>query len=439
MLTQAQNDRIARVGPGTPAGELMRRYWQPVAASSWLTNNPVQPVRILGEDLVLFRDKSGTLGLLQQRCPHRGVDLRFGIPTEKGLRCMYHGWQFDSMGRCLDQPLEPPGSSFNEKTLATAYPVEELGGLVWAYLGPSPAPLLPRWDLFVWPTGFRHIGGVVLNANWLQCMENSVDTAHVEYLHGHLWNYVAFERGNGTGDRQSDQILRKNINAFTRKHTHLAWDRIEHGLSKRRLREGDDPNDPTAWTGGNPIIFPYMIRIGGPIRNEFQMRIPIDDTHTWHLDYVVFAPGHEVPLPTQSEIPYFEAPLFDETGQPILDYIVAQDFAAWWAQLPIADRTAEQLGTSDEGIILFRKMLNEQIKIVEDGGDPINTFRDPAYNQSIEAPDTVRLGLLQGGADELSPTQQDAIYTRDHQIDRYSPVIDQVLDIYRRLDERTRR
>jgi 5,5'-dehydrodivanillate O-demethylase len=438
MLTQAENDRLACVGPGTPGGDLMRRYWQPVAATAWLTSNPVQPVRILGEDLVLYRDKSGGLGLLQQRCPHRGVDLRFGIPTEQGLRCMYHGWHFDAEGRCLDQPLEPAGSAFKDKTHATAYPVEELGGLVWAYLGPSPTPLLPRWDLFVWPDAFRHIGGVVLNANWLQCMENSVDTAHVEYLHGHLWNYVVFDRGNGTGDLQSDKVLRKNIDAFTRRHVRLAWDTIEHGMLKRRLREGDDPETNSGWTSGNPIIFPYMIRVGGPIRNEFQMRIPIDDTHTWHLDYIVFAPGHDIPVPAQDEIPYYEAPLFDEKGNAILDYIVAQDFAAWWAQLPIADRTAEQLGTSDEGIILFRKMLSEQIRIAQDGGDPINTFRDPAANRSIEAPDTVRIGLLDGKGDGLSPTAQDAIYTRDHQIDRFSPVIDQVLELYRQVDERTR-
>lgn len=436
LLTQAENERLAQVGPGTPGGDLMRRYWQPIAASTWLDNNPVQSVRILGEDLVLYRDRSGALGLLQQRCPHRGVDLKFGIPTDRGLRCMYHGWHFNQGGDCIEQPLEPSDSSFKNKTVVTAYPVEELGGLVWAYLGPSPTPLLPRWDLFVWPEGFRHIGGVVLNANWLQCMENSVDTAHVEYLHGHLWNYISFDRGNGTGDPESDQILRKNINAFTRRHVRLGWDRIEHGMSKRRLREGDDPDNEAAWTPGNPIIFPYMIRIGGPVRNEFQMRIPIDDTHTWHLDYIVFAPGHDVPLPKQDTVPYFEAPLFDEVGNPILNYIVAQDFAAWWAQLPIADRTSEQLGKSDEGIILFRKLLSEQIRIVEDGADPINTFRDPQANTSINAPDTVRLGLLQGSPGGLSPTEQDAIYTRDHQIDRYSPVIEQILEIYRKLDNR---
>lgn len=436
MLTQAENELLASVGPGTPGGDLMRRYWQPVAATVQLADNPVQPVRILGEDLVLYQDKSGQLGLLQQRCPHRGVDLRFGIPTEEGLRCMYHGWLFDAEGSCLDQPLEPEGNLFKDKTHIVAYPVEEMGGLVWAYLGPAPAPLLPRWDLFIWDNAFRHIGGVVLEANWLQCMENSVDSAHVEYLHGYLWDYVTFDRGNGTGDPDSDTVLHHNIDSFKRKHVRLEFEDFEYGMLKRRLREGDDPEKD--WVPGNPIIFPYMIRIGGPVRNEFQMRIPIDDTHTWHLDYVAFNPGDDIPVPKQDAVPYFEAPIFDDQGNAILDYVIAQDMAAWWGQLPIADRTIEQLGTSDRGVIMFRKMLSDQIKIVQDGAEPINTFRDPTANESLGAPDTVRLGLVRDKGDKLSPIARDAIYTRDHQIDRYSPVLDQVLDIYRRVDEKAR-
>lgn len=438
MLTQAENELLFHVGPGTPGGDLHRRYWQPVAATAWLAENPVRQVRILGEDLVLYRDKSGGLGLLQQRCPHRGVDLRFGMPTTDGLRCMYHGWMFDGEGTCLEQPLEPGESVFKDKIRVKAYPVEEMGGLVWAYLGPGPVPLLPRWDLFVWENAFRHIGGVMLNANWLQCMENSVDTAHVEYLHGHLWDYVVFDRRNGTGDADSDAVLHYNIESMKRRHVRLEWDNFEYGMLKRRLREGDDPETDLGWTGGNPIIFPYMIRVGGPVRNEFQIRVPIDDTHTWHLDYMVYRGGEDVPVPAQDEVPYYEAPIFDEQGNPILDYVIAQDMAAWWGQLPIADRTVEQLGTSDRGVILFRRMLGDQIQLVQDGAEPINTFRDPAQNQSLNAPDTVRIGLMRDQGNDLSPMARDALYTRDHQIDRYSPVINQILEIYRRVDERSR-
>ena len=147
MLTVEDNELLTRVGPGTPGGELMRRYWHPVAATQRLDEEWVLPVRILSEDLTLFRDRRGNTGLIGQRCPHRMMELQFGIPEEEGLRCGYHGWMFDTNGVCVETPLEPPDSTFKDKISVTAYPVQELGGLIWAYLGPEPAPLLPRWDL----------------------------------------------------------------------------------------------------------------------------------------------------------------------------------------------------------------------------------------------------------------------------------------------------
>ena len=144
MLTAEENELLVRVGPGTPGGELLRRYWHPVAATVQLDEDPVRPVRILGEDLVLFRDRLGRMGLIAQRCPHRAMDLRFGVPEEEGLRCPYHGWLFDTSGVCLQMPLEPPDSTFRERVATKAYPVKELGGLVWAYLGPDPAPAVAR-------------------------------------------------------------------------------------------------------------------------------------------------------------------------------------------------------------------------------------------------------------------------------------------------------
>ena len=145
MLSKEENEMLTRVGPGTPCGELMRRYWHPVAATVQLEDNPVRKVRILGEDLVLFRDRSGSLGLIEPRCPHRAMHMAFGIPEEVGLRCPYHGWLFDGTGRCLEQPLAPPDSTFKDRVRIAAYQVQEMGGLVWAYLGPEPVPLLPRW------------------------------------------------------------------------------------------------------------------------------------------------------------------------------------------------------------------------------------------------------------------------------------------------------
>ena len=151
MLTQDMNDRIARVGPGTPGGDLFRRYWLPFMPSAKLDEDPVQPVRLLGEDLTCYKDKSGNVGLIGQRCLHRAVDLRYGIPDENGLRCPYHGWLYDSQGSCIEAPLEARPDMFKDRIKLSGYPVKEMGGLLFAYMGPNPAPLLPPWDLFVWP------------------------------------------------------------------------------------------------------------------------------------------------------------------------------------------------------------------------------------------------------------------------------------------------
>ena len=152
MLTQEQNDLLTRVGPGTPMGELMRRYWQPVAPAAELGNNPTKEVRLLGEDLVLYRDRSGTYGLVGRYCAHRRVNLAYGIPEERGLRCMYHGWLYDETGQCIEQPFEEtvrPEARFKDKIKLPGYPVQEMGGILFAYLGPEPAPLLPRWEYLV--------------------------------------------------------------------------------------------------------------------------------------------------------------------------------------------------------------------------------------------------------------------------------------------------
>ena len=144
MLSIEENERLTRVGPGTPMGDLMRRYWHPVAASIELKENPTRAVRLLGEDLVLYKDRSGILRLIQESCPHRRVNMLYGIPEQHGLRCPYHGWLFDETGSCLEMPAEAPDSTFKDRVQALSYPVEELGGLIFAYLGPQPVPLLPR-------------------------------------------------------------------------------------------------------------------------------------------------------------------------------------------------------------------------------------------------------------------------------------------------------
>lgn len=180
MLTIEQNKRLTQVGPGTPMGELMRRYWHPIAAATELDENPVKSIKVLGESLVLYRDKNGGYGLIGDTCPHRRMSMLYGFLGEDGLRCSYHGWMFDVTGQCTEMSAEAPDSTFPSRVKIAGYPAQELGGLVFAYLGPEPAPLLPSWDLLVMGNVVRDIGITEIPCNWLQCMENSLDPVHTE-------------------------------------------------------------------------------------------------------------------------------------------------------------------------------------------------------------------------------------------------------------------
>ncbi|MBM2812491.1 MAG: ring-hydroxylating oxygenase subunit alpha, partial [Chloroflexi bacterium] len=196
MLTQEENDKLTRVGPGTPAGELLRRYWMPCAVLAEITpEQPTKFVRLLGEDLVLFRDKSGRLGMLADHCSHRGASLLYGRVEERGIACAYHGWLYDTGGNVLECPAEPAESQFYRTVKHVAYPVREYVGLAWAYLGPAPAPEIPPYDVWARTDGKHKV--VVqpnLDANWLAPMENSVDGPHAYILHQEFLTH----RGNAT-------------------------------------------------------------------------------------------------------------------------------------------------------------------------------------------------------------------------------------------------
>src|SRR3954449_5839955 len=186
MLSREENELITRVGPGTPMGNAMRRYWIPACLSSEIAEPDCPPVRVklLGEDLVAFRDSEGRIGLIEEFCPHRRVSLYFGRNEECGLRCIYHGWKFDVTGSCVDMMNEPEEYDFKHKVRTTAYPTCELGGIVWAYLGPAEKmPPLPKFAWTQAPETHRHVTKVIQECNWLQGLEGGIDTSHAPILH----------------------------------------------------------------------------------------------------------------------------------------------------------------------------------------------------------------------------------------------------------------
>jgi 5,5'-dehydrodivanillate O-demethylase len=377
MLTREEQERLTRVGPGTPVGALLRRYWHPVATSAEMAQHPTKAVRILGEDLVLFADRSGRLGLIGRYCAHRRADMVYGMPDALGLRCPYHGWCYDHVGQCVEQPFEEtlhPGSKFKERVRLAAYPAEALGGLIFAYLGPAPAPLLPRWDLLVADGLRREIGYSATPCNWLQTVENVLDPVHVEWLHTEFRNYAA-ER-TGRAERRRASI----------RHLKIAFDLGEYGIIKRRLLAGET-EEHDDWRLGHWLIFPNAQK--GPDMMRF--RVPIDDTHTAQWYYSGRPVPGAAPQPP-AEIPFYEmpSPELDAQQRPqwhLLDGDVdPQDNAIFAGQGPNYDRAEEMLGESDRGIILYRRLLQEQLAIAERGGDPMNVFRDPARNQCLILP-----------------------------------------------------
>ena len=379
MLTSDMNDRLTKVGPGTPMGELMRRYWHPIAASVELTaDSPTKEVRLLGEDLVLYRDASGRVGCIEPSCAHRKANLSYGIPEENGIRCAYHGWIFNETGQCVDQPSEPEGSKFKDKVRIKAYPVEEKGGVIHVYMGPSLVPVLPNWDLYQWENVERSTYATVLPCNWLQCHENSLDPVHFQWLHRY---YGMWRSSKVMADEEAKEFDR--ISASRGKaHVKIGFDRFEYGIIKRRMLEGENENSEW-WRIGHPILFPYTLRVGQEHWFEFQHRVPIDDTHTLHFGYTIRTPKSGEVI-EQTELSHRDIPAFFENGRVKDDWVVGQDQLAWIIQGPRMDRSTEALGVTDIGLIMFRNMLDEQIKIVEDGGDPVNVHRE--RKEIIELP-----------------------------------------------------
>lgn len=372
MTTAAQQDALTRVGPGTPMGALLRRYWLPVAASSALAPGAVTAVRLLGEDFALYRAETGEAAMLDARCPHRGASLAHGLVEGGSLRCPYHGWRFAADGACVELPAFAADDAVRARACTRGHRVAELGGLVFAYLGPEPAPLLPRYDVFVWP-GLRDIGRAEIPCNWLQIMENSVDPVHLEWLHGRHLAAIRAARGLPPPTR------------YGRRHEEIGFERFAHGIVKRRVLAGGSRADDD-WAVGHPLVFPVMVRVGAQRQHRFQIRVPMDDTHTLHFWYSCYRPRDGEAAPPQDVIPVYDVPFRDAAGAPLLDFVDGGDIMAWTSQGAIADRTREMLVDTDRGVVLLRRLLVEQMERVQAGEDPLGIVRDPASNAIIELP-----------------------------------------------------
>lgn len=404
MLTPEKNDELTQVDAGTPAGEMLRRFWWPVAFSRELNEFPVKRVELLGDAFALFKTESGKLGILPEACPHRHASLAYGMVDGEDLRCAYHGWCFDLKGQCVDQPAERDNSAFRDRVKLEAGAVQELGGLVWAYVGPSPVPELPKWDIFVMD-GFRDIGWVDLPCNYVQSIENTVDPHHTDYLHGMYAEFL--ERKTGVAAAK----------AFQKKHARIDFDVFEWGIIKRRILEGNtEENDD--WKVGHPFLFPASDRAGlGGGTELIQYRVPLNRTTTRFYNYIVHRP-EGFKSADQAEIPDYEFPLYDENGRLDVSFVEGQDSMTWITQGAVFDRSREHLGRSDIGLGLIRRMFFEQIAAVADGKDPIGVIREP--HERLDPP---------AEKDKFGDSRF-ALEFVNTGASRFSPAIDQIRKFY---------
>jgi phenylpropionate dioxygenase-like ring-hydroxylating dioxygenase large terminal subunit len=389
MLSAEQNDVITRVGPGTPAGKLMRRYWQPAAlVDEFEGARPVKPVRLLGENLVTFRDEQSRYGLIERACPHRGTDLAFGRLEDGGLRCAFHGWLFDVTGRCLETPAEPGGSRLAANIRQTAYPVVEKSGILFAYLGPGAPPEFPHFDCFVAPGSHTFAFKGLIDCNWLQSFEVGIDPAHTSFLHRFFHDE---DPTQGYGKLFRDKSIDSEI-PMTRLMRENPRPQIEieptdFGMRIVTLRRISDADTHVRVTN---LVFPHAFVI--PMSSEMtitQWHVPIDDTrHYWYAIFTSFGAPVDKDEMRRQRLELYQLPDYAPRKNKSNDYgfdpheqahdtftgmgadINVHDQWACESMGPIADRTREHLGQSDKAISAYRRSLRAAIDAVGNGGAP---------------------------------------------------------------------
>ena len=381
MLAREENELITRVGPDTPMGHTMRRYWMPALLAWELPEPDCPPVRVqlLGEDLVAFRDTQGRIGLLEEYCPHRRVSLFFGRNEECGLRCVYHGWKFDVDGSCVEMMNEPEELNFKNKIRATSYPTVEVGGIIWAYMGPPELqPPLPRFAWTQVPATHRHVTKVIQECNWLQALEGGIDTSHAQILHRDFTPTVG---PNSRGGRGGAPTVEVDVTTYGYRYAgiyprpgEVSFIRAYHFvLPFHQLR-------PSTTDSGNPAVAGHIW-------------VPMDDGNTMVYNWEYSTTDEPLTEEDRLERRLGNGPLavdqttfrskqsrannylLDRQAQKTKSFtgiagINTQDRAVQESMGRIVDRSREHLGPADRAIIQARRLLLQAIKTVQEGGTP---------------------------------------------------------------------
>lgn len=401
MLTTEDSELLTRTGPGTPGGEMLRRYWQPVALAEELPAGAAPlAVRILSEDLTLFRDEHGEIGLLGIHCPHRAADLSYGRIEDGGLRCLYHGWLFDVRGNCIQQPGEPEGSNFKEKVKQLAYPCREAGALIFAYMGPGEPPLLPDYEFMSAPEESLYASKVYAAANYLQGNEGNIDPSHLSYLHKF---FTDGERARAvTGGASTSNTYFGNVVCPT-----IEVEETDFGLRIFTVRDAEEGKQYVRITN---FVYPnWAPNPQGVDGYNVNWHVPIDDYSSWKIrvgfkrggaidqeqfraDFFKEVDENWVPFRNinnryQQDRQEMESTSFIGMGR----FFPVHDLYATETQGAIQDRTKEHLGYTDKAIAAHRRLLLKAVRAVQEGGEAPHVIRDPAKNdmQDIICADAV--------------------------------------------------
>jgi len=407
MISAEQNELMTRVGPGTAAGGLLRRYWQPVALAEELSGpRPLKPVQLMGQHFVLFRDETGRVGLLDRDCPHRGADLAYGRLENGGLRCAFHGWLFDATGQCLETPAEPGGSRMCAHIRQGACPVVEKSGIVFAYIGEGEPPAFPEFDCFVAPDSHTFAFKGLWECNWLQALEVGMDPAHASFLHRFYEDEDTSEsygkqfRG---ASADSDMAITQVLREYDRPEIQVQL--APYGMQLTTLRKLSEQQTHVRVTN---VVFPQAFVI--PMSSEMtisQWHVPVDDTHCyWYAIFTSFTgPVDKVQMREQRlqtiELPHYTSRKnkrnqygYDVQEQLTQTYtgmgmdINVHDQWACESMGPIQDRTREHLGTTDKGITMFRRLLVKAIEAAQ-AGQPLPMRPDAQEAATLTGPRSI--------------------------------------------------